>query len=256
MAKIWALGRTTLQEMLREKFFLVVLFIAALMLGLSFLLGALSFAEQRKILTDFGFLSIQVALQGVSIFAGAFLIAKEVEKQTCLLILSRPVSRPQFLLGKILGVLGLNTLLLLFLSVLLFFLLGLAKTPGLLISFVQICLSLWLESAIILGCVIAFSLLVRPVLALASGVMVLLLGHWLNDLSFFAEKSKEALFIQTVKVLHWITPNFFKMNWKSAYFLENGIPNQNVLWMLAHSFGWLVLLILISNALFRRKDIV
>ncbi|UOF02937.1 ABC transporter permease [Bdellovibrio reynosensis] len=256
MAKIWALGRTTLQEMLRERFFLVVLFIAAIMLALSFLLGALSFAEQRKILTDFGFLSIQIALLGVSIFAGAFLISKEVEKQTCLLILSRPVSRPQFLLGKILGVLGLNTLLLLFLSVLLFFLLGLAKSPQQLVAFAEICLSLWFESAIVLGCVIAFSLVVRPVLALTAGVMVFLLGHWLNDLSFFAEKSKDAFFIQAVKVLHWMTPNLFKMNWKSSYYLENGIPAQNVLWMLTHSLGWVVLLILISNALFRRKDIV
>ena len=112
MAKVFTLAKTTLQEMLREKVFSIVLLIAVALLGLSFLLGALSFAEQRKILADFGFLAIEIGLLGVSLFSGSYLISKEIEKQTCLLILSRPVSRQQFILGKILGVVALTTLLL------------------------------------------------------------------------------------------------------------------------------------------------
>lgn len=256
MAKVWALARTTLREMLRERVFLVVVLIAVALLGLSFLLGALSFAEQQKILTDFGFLAIQVAALGVSLFSGSYLLSKEIEKQTCLLILSRPVSRDQFILGKLLGVLALNTLLIGALALLLCALLGLWKTPEVLGTYAVICLSLWFESAILLCLVICFSLIVRPVLALGAGVMVFLLGHWLGDLSFFAEKSKEAIFIQAVQVFHWITPNFYRMNWKSFYFLENGIPAQNVVWMVAHMSGWALLLVLITNFFFRRKDIV
>lgn len=256
MAKVWALARTTLREMLREKIFLVVVLIAMALLTLSFLLGALSFAEQRKILADFGFLAIQVAALGISLFSGSYLLAKEIEKQTCLLILSRPVSREQFILGKILGVLSLNTLLLAALGIVLWVLLGLWKEPQVWLAFFEICLSLWFESAVILCLVICLSLIVRPVLALGAGFMVFLLGHWLGDLAFFAEKSKEELFIQAVKVFHWITPNLYRMNWKSAYFLENGIPAQNILWMLAHMTGWAILLILATNFFFRRKDIV
>ena len=47
MGKILTLAKTTLSEMLREKLFLVVLLIAALLLGMSVLFGALSFAEQK-----------------------------------------------------------------------------------------------------------------------------------------------------------------------------------------------------------------
>lgn len=256
MSKVWALARTTLREMLRERVFLVVVLLAIALLGLSFLLGALSFAEQRKILADFGFLAVQIAGLGVSLFSGSYLIAKEVEKQTCLLILSRPVSREQFILGKILGVLALNTILIFALALVLWGLLGLWKEPQVWLSFFEICLSLWFESAIILCWVICFSLIVRPVLALGAGFMVFLLGHWLGDLTFFAEKSKEEVFIQAVKLLHWITPNFYRMNWKSSYFLDTGIPTENILWMLAHMIGWALLLILAANFFFRRKDIV
>lgn len=256
MDKVWVLAKTTLQEMLREKIFFVVVFVAVGLLALSFLLGALSFAEQKKILTDFGFLAIQVALLGVSLFAGSYLIAKEVEKQTCLLILSRPVSRGQFIMGKVLGVLALNTLLILALAIVLWVLLGLWSEPRVWLSYVEICLSLWFESAVILCLVICFSLIVRPVLALGFGIMVFLLGHWLEDLSFFAQKSKEEAFIVLVKICHWITPNLYKMNWKSYYFLEKGIPVANVLWMCVHMFGWALLLTLLTNFFFRRKDIV
>lgn len=256
MTKVWALARTTLREMLREKVFFVVILIAAALLGLSFLLGALSLAEQRKILADFGFLAIQVATLGVSLFSGSYLLAKEIEKQTCLLILSRPVSREQFILGKLLGVVALNTLLLGALAILLSMLLGVWQESQLWLSFFEICLSLWFESVVILCLVICFSLIVRPVLALGAGVMVFLLGHWLGDLAFFAEKSKEEFFIQAVRLFHWITPQLYRINWKSAYFLEKGIPIQDVLWMMAHMTGWTLLLILLTNFFFRRKDIV
>ncbi|KHD89944.1 MAG: ABC transporter [Bdellovibrio sp. ArHS] len=256
MAKLWALARTTLREMLRERVFLVVVLIAVALLALSFLLGALSFAEQQKILTDFGFLAIQVAALGVALFSGSYLLAKEIEKQTCLLILSRPVTRDQFILGKLFGVLALNTLLIGALAVLLWGLLGLWKTPNLWGNYFFICLSLWFESAVVLCLVICFSLLVRPVLALGAGVMVFLLGHWLGDLAFFAEKSKEQAFIYAVEVFHWITPNLYRMNWKSFYFLEQGIPASHVGWMVAHMTGWALILILVTNFFFRRKDIV
>ncbi|MGZ3842336.1 MAG: ABC transporter permease [Bdellovibrio sp.] len=256
MFKIWTLAKTTLQEMLREKMFFIVIFIAAALLGLSFLLGALTLAEQKKILADFGFLAIQIALLVVSLFTGSYMLAREIEKQTCLLILSRPVTRQQFILGKISGVLLLNTLLLLAIATILSFLLNIWSEPKYWVAFIQICLSLWFEAAVILGVSICFSLIVRPVLSLGVGFMVFLLGHWLGDLAFFAEKSRETVFIQAVKILHWITPNLYRLNWKSAYFLDQGISAQNFGWMLVHMIGWILILVLATNFFFRRKDIV
>lgn len=254
MRKIFVLARNTLNEMLHEKLFFIVLIVAVMLFGLSFLLGVLSFAEQQKILTDFGFLAIQLSSLGISLFSGAYLLAKEIEKQTCLLILARPVSRGQFILGKWAGVMSLITLLVVFLGLALAFLLRLP--PENIFTYIEICLSLWCESIVILSLVILFGLVIRPVLALAFGFVVFLLGHWLGDLSFFAEKSKDVFFIQTMDVLHWIVPNFYRMNWKSHYFLSNGIAGTDFLWMLAHSLGWVLVFMLGANFFFRRKDIV
>ncbi|MNJ92479.1 ABC-2 family transporter protein [compost metagenome] len=254
MSKVFTLAKNTFIEMLHEKLFFVVVIVAVLLFGLSFLLGALSFDEQMKILADFGFLAIQLSSLGIALFSGSYLLSKEIEKQTCLLVLARPVSRDQFIVGKFLGVLILNTLLVLFLGLALALLLGIDGNQ--LISYLEICISLWLESTVILALVLWLSLVIRPVLALAFGFVIFLLGHWLGDLAFFAEKSKELVFINLIKVLHWIVPNFYRMNWKSSFYLKEGIAPSEFGWMLIHTGGWVLILILAANYFFRRKDIV
>lgn len=253
MKKVFIISKTTLQEMIREKLFIVVIFIAAVLFGISILLGALSFSEQQRILANLGFTAIEVASVGIALFAGAFLISKEVEKQTLLLVLARPISRDQFIMGKVSGILALNTLLVFALGMVLYVLLGAAPS---FLNMITILLSIWFEALIALSLVIFFSVVVRPVLALLMALGILILGAWIPDLQFFAEKSKDVLFVQAVKVVTWVTPNLFRFNWKSYYFLELGLEGQDIIWMVAHSMGWALIVFVFSCLIFRRKDIV
>lgn len=254
--RIWVLARITLQEMIHDKIFAVVLVLAALVMGLSLALGALSLAEQQKILADFGLLAIELALVVISVFSGAYMIAREVEKQTCLLILSRPVSRGQFIVAKYLGLLVLNLLVVIALSLLLALLLQLWEQPARILNLLVIDLSLWLQAAILGGVAFAFSLMVRPIIALMFSLVVYLLGHWLGDLHFIAGKFQDRTVEGLADFFDWICPNFYKMNWKSWFFLEKGPASLDVWWMILHSLGWILILIVLMQILFRRKDIV
>ena len=84
------------------------MFIAVALIALSFLLGALSFQEKQRILAHFGWLAIQLSSLGISLFLGSYWLHNEMDRQTCLLILARPIARDQFLLGKFLGVICLS----------------------------------------------------------------------------------------------------------------------------------------------------
>jgi ABC-type transport system involved in multi-copper enzyme maturation permease subunit len=239
--------------MIRERLFIVVIFMAALLFALSLLLGALSFSEQQRIMADLGFTAIEVASVGISLFAGAFLISKEIEKQTLLLVLARPISRDQFLMGKVSGIIALNTFLILALGVVLYVLLESAPSV---VNLATILLGIWFKSIIGLALVIFFSVVVRPILALLMSFGLLLLGEWIPDLQFFAEKSKDHFFINAMKGVTWITPNLFRFNWKSHYFLENGFQIDDVVWMISHSVGWILVVFVAACIIFRRKDIV
>lgn len=253
MKKVFVIARTTLQEMIRERLFLVFIFMAVLLFGISLLLGALSFSEQQRILSNLGFTAIEVTSVGIALFAGAFLISKEIEKQTLLLVLARPISRDQFLMGKVSGIIALNTLLVVALGLVLYILLG--TSPNFL-NLLTILSSIWFEALIALSLVIFFSVVVRPILALLMSFGILMLGQWIPDLQFFAEKSKDPFFINAVKGVTWVTPNLFRFNWKSYYFLELGFESQDVIWMIAHSMGWILIIFVFACLIFRRKDIV
>jgi ABC-type transport system involved in multi-copper enzyme maturation permease subunit len=251
--KVFVIAKTTFQEMIRERLFIVVIFMAALLFGISLLLGALSFSEQQRIMADLGFTAIEVASVGISLFAGAFLISKEIEKQTLLLVLARPISRDQFLMGKVSGIIALNTFLVVVLGLILYLLLDTAPNFG---TLCVILLAIWFKALIGLALVIFFSVIVRPILALLMSFGLLLLGEWIPDLQFFAEKSKDALFINAMKGVTWVTPNLFRFNWKSHYFLELGLDTQDILWMISHSAGWIFVVFVVACFIFRRKDIV
>ncbi|RYZ83718.1 MAG: ABC transporter permease, partial [Proteobacteria bacterium] len=173
MKKVFVIAKTTLQEMIRERLFLIVVFIAAILLGLSILLGALSFSEQQRILANLGFTAIEVASVGIALFSGAFLISKEIEKQTLLLVLARPITRDQFLMGKVCGIIALDTLLVVLLGLILYGLLG---TSVSFMNHLVIMASLWFEAMIALSLVIFFSVVVRPILALLMSFGILMVG--------------------------------------------------------------------------------
>ena len=59
---------------------------------------------------------------------------------------------------------------------------------------------------------------------------------WKNIKIFIEKQSKEETFILVAKVLHWVTPNFYKINWKSYYFLEKGIPREILRTLEQHVF--------------------
>ena len=171
MRKIRVIAMTTFRELIREKFFLVIVFVAVFLIGLSLLLGELSFDESQKILADIGLTAVQLSSLGLALFIGSFMISREIEKQTCLLMLSRPITRTEFLLGKFGGIVLLISLLNLTLPLAL---LTLLNRWDLATHMAQIILSIWLEALVILALVFMFSVFLRPVLAVLVGVVIFL----------------------------------------------------------------------------------
>ena len=83
-----------------------LLFFALVLIGTGVLLSTLSYVERERILQDVGLASIRLFGAAIAIFVGVGLIHKEVDRRTIYTILSKPVSRTEFLLGKYAGLVG------------------------------------------------------------------------------------------------------------------------------------------------------
>jgi Cu-processing system permease protein len=251
-----ALVSLTLREMFHEKIFLSVIFLVGGVFALSEVLGALSFSEQQKIMADFGFLAIEFAAVLVSALYGSFAFSREMERQTALLILARPISRQEFISAKFAGILVFNFLLVAISSAILFLLLKAWSFDNGLLNMFWIGSSIFLKSALLLALALALSIRVRSSLTLLFTVAVYLLGHWMNDLLFFTQKFGDPFLLGLLKALNLLCPQFYRMNWKSYYFLEKGPESLEVAWMFMHSLGWILILMFVTRLVLRRKDIV
>ena len=80
----------------------LVLF-AVLLIASSYLLGQLTAGQDVKIIKDLGLAATSVFGLFIAIFIGIGLVSKEVERRSIYALLSKPVSRPQFIAGKYAG---------------------------------------------------------------------------------------------------------------------------------------------------------
>ena len=100
LVRIHALAVNTFREALRNKLLYTLLGFGILMIGSGVLLATLSYVEVDEILQDMGLGAIRFFSAGIAIFIGIGLIYSEVDRRTIFTILSKPVSRSEFLVGK------------------------------------------------------------------------------------------------------------------------------------------------------------
>jgi len=104
--KIMAIASTTTKEALSQPFFYVILGIGAFALLLFPFIPYNTFGEDIKMLKDEGLTLIMVLSIVLALWTASLSIADEIEGRTALSVLSKPIGRRSFILGKFLGVIG------------------------------------------------------------------------------------------------------------------------------------------------------
>ena len=106
MGKIFQIAKNTFREAIRDKILYVIAFFALVMMFGSLMFGWISITDQLQVVQDFSLSVLSVFGALMAVFVGTGLIYKEVDKRTIYTILSKPVKRWQFLVGKYIGLLS------------------------------------------------------------------------------------------------------------------------------------------------------
>ncbi|HEX8234603.1 MAG TPA: ABC transporter permease subunit [Abditibacteriaceae bacterium] len=93
----------TFQEAVRRRWMTALLAFAVVLLVLSTFFRWMQAGEEQKFLRDFGIGFIIIMTLLMAIFLGVSLVPPEIERRTIFTILSKPVDRGEFLIGKFLG---------------------------------------------------------------------------------------------------------------------------------------------------------
>lgn len=105
--RILTIASNTFREAVRDKVLYVLLFFAAVTIFGSKALGWISVGQDIKIVKDICLAATSLFGVLIAIFVGTSLVYKEIDKRTLYTILSQPMNRYEFILGKYLGLMGL-----------------------------------------------------------------------------------------------------------------------------------------------------
>lgn len=245
----------TFREIIRDRVLYGIVIFAFLLFGVSLALGQLSFAEQARISADFGFTGIQLSACILSVFVGGALVAREIEKQTVLTLLARPVSRTQFIIGKYLGLAWVVSVIMTGLALALLVLV-ISLELSVQISFLYAVIGIFLEACVLMALALFFGSFTRPVLTVAFSIAFFLIGHWAGSLSFFAEKSASPFFKTAAGIITRGVPDLERFNWRSAPVYGTDVLLEEVLKATGYASGWILVLLAATSLIFRRRDFV
>lgn len=119
MRPILSIASTTVGEAIRRKVLLIILLIGVVFMFVAPGLGVLSTRSETTVLKSVMLGIIQLTAAVIAIVLTVYMIPNEVERRTIYTILSKPVQRWQFLVGKYLGAVAALGLMMLLMSVVL-----------------------------------------------------------------------------------------------------------------------------------------
>jgi ABC-type transport system involved in multi-copper enzyme maturation permease subunit len=182
MGGVWHIALNTFRESVRDRVLYVIAFFALVLIGASHGLGWVSVGEQTQIVAHFSLAVMSVFGALLAVFVGTGLIYKEIEKRTVYTILSKPVERWQFVLGKFAGLVAVLFLVVLGsgLFVVAFVAWGLGGAIDLL--FLQALAGIFLELTVVTAVAIMVSTVASPILSAIVTFATYLVGQVTPDL--------------------------------------------------------------------------
>jgi ABC-type Na+ efflux pump permease subunit len=251
--RVLAIAHNTIREAIRERLMLVLgLFGFALVIG-SQALSPLALGEGRKVVIDFGLAGSMLLSTLLTVFLGSSLLHKELERRTVYSILAKPVRREEFLLGKFLGLWVTTAALLAGMAVILVLVVTVSygDTPWSILGPVGLSV---IELGIVTAVVVLFSAFTTPALTAFFGVCAVVVGHFAEDLRYFASRGAPPLVRALAETVYWALPHLSVFNARGL--AVHGIPVEPERALFAVAYGALYMggLLIFAGAVFRRRE--
>jgi len=225
-----------------------------LIVASAILLGELTDGQQARTIVNIGLAAMLLFGTFIAIFVGVGLVSKEIEKRTVFAVFAKPVSRPEFLIGKYLGLcltLLVNVVVMgAGISLALLFVGGQPLAGSVWGSIFLI----YLELTIITAVAILFSSFSSPSLSALLTFLVFIIGHMSGSLLEVAKgmssKSAEAVF----GVLYYVLPNLAHFSFRTE--AANGMfPTSAMIGGgAAYALVYVAILLIIAISIFSRRN--
>jgi ABC-type transport system involved in multi-copper enzyme maturation permease subunit len=255
ISRLTAITLNTFREAVRDRVLYNLILFVLLLVASAPLFGQISIGMERLILVNVGLSSISLFGVIIAIFIGIGLVSKEIEKKTLYTILSRPVRRWEFILGKYLGLvmtLVVNTALMTVgFYIALMFTNGLHKTDALLLVAIYFTV---LQFLIVTALTVLFSTFSSPIFSAIFAFALFVIGTFAEDLKNFAAISKGAAKLLATAAAY-VMPNFASLNVIAQTAHDQGVGGRLILFNTLYALLYSASAVAAAALIFERRNL-
>ncbi|MGZ4829148.1 MAG: ABC transporter permease [Candidatus Angelobacter sp.] len=255
ISRLTAITLNTFREAVRDRVLYNLILFVLLLVASAPLFGQISIGMERLILVNVGLSSISLFGVIIAIFIGIGLVSKEIEKKTLYTILSRPVRRWEFILGKYLGLimtLVVNTALMtagFYIALLITN--GLHKTDALLLVAIYFTV---LQFLIVTALTVLFSTFSSPIFSAIFAFALYVIGTFAEDLKNFAAISKGAAKLLATAAAY-LMPNFASLNVIAQTAHDQGVGSRLILFNTLYALLYSASAVAAAVLIFERRNL-
>lgn len=255
-SRILHIASNTFREAVRDRVLYNLIAFALLLSGAAILVGQISIEIERLVVVNLGLTAVSLFGVVIAIFIGIGLVSKEIEKRTLYTVLSRPVRRWEFIVGKFFGLAGTLVVNTFFMAIGVFgALLYVAHKLSAPDAFILVALYfIVLEFLIICSLSLLFSSFSTPLLSAVFAFSLFIIGSFADDLRGFARL--------THGITRWfatgaayLLPNFSALNVISAVAHQQHIGSQLILQNTLYAMFYTAMALSGAVLIFERRNL-
>ncbi len=269
MKSILSLSKITFKEGIRNRSLLGIGLLSIFLFGLNISVAGFFMRDIGKVSVDMNLSALSFSGLLLLFFVGVNLISKDIDRKTIHVVLSKPISRPGYIIGKYLGILlfvyvALSLLFLLScLTILLLKSMYLEFFQGFLwLNFFIAYVYILVKCAVLLSLIMLFcSVTTSSLTSLILSVLIYVIGSTIEEVIFYLKTeiaAQEQLISSSlhnaIVVISYVVPNFSVFD----YFLEASHGLQISLDRLLISLGYgalyIVIMLALSSLIFMRRE--
>jgi ABC-type transport system involved in multi-copper enzyme maturation permease subunit len=254
--RIGYIASNTFREAVRDRVLYNLIAFALLISGAAVLVGQISIDIERLVVINLGLTAISLFGVVIAIFVGIGLVSKEIEKRTLYTVLSRPVRRWEFIVGKFFGLAGTLTVNTFFMAAgvfaaLLYVSHHFQKSDGwVLVALYFIVLQFLMITALAL----LFSSFSSPLMSAVFAFSLFVIGSFAEDLRSFAG--------MTHGVTRWLAtgaaylvPNLSALNVVTSVAHEQPVASQLIFFNTAYALVYAGMALCAAVLIFEYRDL-
>ena len=252
--RVFTIAKNSFQEVIRDRILYFIGFFSLLLILAQRILPEIAAGTHEKILLDFGIGAIALLSVVVAIFIGTAMINKEIEKRTFLMLIPKPISKAELIVGKHLGLWAVLAVTIAIMMTIYLGMLGFSDIDYPASELGVAAVYLLIELALIIAVALVFGVFTSSILATLLSFGVYLMGHFSQDLVELGKLSENPSIERLTTGLYLVLPDLSRLDLKNEA-VYGLLPSRGEL--LSHGLYGLLyttLLLVIAITIFAQKE--